>query len=190
MSISEVQICNSALAKIGAQGIVALSDATPAAFLCNQLFHALRKEVLRSHPWKFATARSVLAASGTAPAWGYAYAFPLPGDCLRPIDIEENESEWKVESHLGVEAIVTDNATCKVKYIRDVLDVSRFDANFSEALAFRLAMDLAIPLTSSNSLSDDMAQKFKMTVATARSFDAQQGTPQQVQANDWLNSRY
>lgn len=190
MATSKVEICNSALAKIGAQGISDLSDASPAAFLCNQLYDTLRKEVLRSHPWNFAIKRQSLTVSPTAPVWGFARAFPLPANCLRVLETEEEGTDWQKEDHDGTSAIVTDASSCKIKFIYDVEDVALFDANFCESLAFRIASDLAIPLTSQNSLAESMETKYRRSVAQARSFDGQEGTPQQVQANQWLASRY
>lgn len=190
MADSKVDICNSALVKIGAQVISEFSNSTPAGAMCVALYDLCRKEVLRSHPWNFAIKRFNLSEQATAPTWGPGNAFPLPADCLRVLDVEDNDIDWYEEIVGGVKCIITDSSTCKIKYISNIETTGLFDANFDEALAYRIAKDLAIPLTSSSTLREQMERAFDRHVAQARSFDAQVGTPQQVIAGDWINSRY
>lgn len=190
MATDAVSICNSALAKVGKQAITSLSDTTISAALCNQLYNVKRRELLRSHPWKFALKRQTLSASTVDPVWGLTYAYPLPSDCLRVLDVEDNDVEWRVEQHESALAVITDNASCKILFIQDVENTSLFDANFDEALALSIAMDLAIPLTAQNSLMDSLERRFRAVLAQARSFSAQQGSVQSVQAEQWLVARY
>lgn len=95
-ALSEVDLCNAALAKVGAALISSLSDSSAEAIVCNQLYSKARDAALRSHPWNFARTWVALAQLQTAPialllkpnSEGpgdvvYTTAYSLPGDCLR-----------------------------------------------------------------------------------------------------------
>lgn len=57
MATNSVEICNNALALIGARRITALTDPSKEARTCNDAYDGCRKAVLRLHPWNFATVR-------------------------------------------------------------------------------------------------------------------------------------
>ena len=50
---SVIDLCNSALDKVGQGAITSLSDGTKSAKLCNRNWPLVRDRVLRSHPWNF-----------------------------------------------------------------------------------------------------------------------------------------
>lgn len=186
---SAVDICNSALGKLGVEAIVALADSNTRAILCNQVYNKIRDKVLRSHPWKFACYRDTWTVDATAPSFGYDYRYPIAASCLRVLDVDTT-LDWLVE---GAWLYTNDNGASSllgVKYIKLITDVTLFDTNFAEALALALAADMAYPLTTSNTLAQQMMKAYMLELAMARSFDAQQQSAKQVQADDWLNSRY
>lgn len=188
MSTSSVEICNSALSKIGAARITALSDNTKSAILCNDQYDRLRKEVLRSHPWNFAIAYVSLSATANTPVWdAWEKEFLLPSDVLRVLetDLPSNE-KWELGYNADGDRVLFCNSTAlKIKYIKDITNTTRFDAAFEEALAFRLAADLAYALVNSQSLQQNMFNLYKAFMATAMSFDGQESGPTEVQADAW-----
>lgn len=69
--MDDVTVCNLALARLGDARIVTLADATPEGQFCSLFYSPTLEEVLRSHPWSFATVQAKLrlnwrALSGTA----------------------------------------------------------------------------------------------------------------------------
>jgi hypothetical protein len=102
------------------------------------------------------------------------------------LDIEANDYDWQREG----DYILTDSSELKIKYIKKITDTSKYDATFAEALATKLAADISYSLVQSVTLKDTLMKEAEMALRTARSFDAQEGTPQQVVANDWLTVRY
>jgi len=64
--MDEVTICNLALARLGDSRIAALSDSKPEAEYCTLFYEATRDEVLRGHPWNFATTRAALSLAWVA----------------------------------------------------------------------------------------------------------------------------
>src|SRR5690606_25509259 len=93
-----------------------------------------RDEVLRAHPWNFALARALLAASGTAPAFGWARAFPLPVDCLRLLPVVAGgHLNGTPIAHEVEGGAVLSNATAPlaIRYVRRVVNPSEFDPLFA-----------------------------------------------------------
>jgi hypothetical protein len=182
---SIVGICNSALIKAGAEPILSLTENSKAARLCNEQYEKLRDEVLRAHPWNFAIHRVCLARLSVSPSFEFAYQYQLPSDCLRVLRMAFAGSTFKIEGR----SLLTDEPTAKILYIRRELDPQRFDSQFREALAYRIAADLAFPLAASTTLSQALWRLYEQQLATARSMDGQEGTPDNLQADAWINSR-
>jgi len=191
MATSSVEICNSALIKIGAKTITALSDDTKAARLCNEQYDKLRKKLLRSHLWNFAIFRKSLAATANTPSFGFTNEFLLPSDILRILETDLIEgSNWVIEQNTdGNKVLLCNSSSVKVRYIKDVTDTTLFATDFEEALAYMLAADLAYPLVQSRALMRDMMALYKAEVAEARSFDAQENSLEEVEANEWTDIR-
>ena len=186
---SDVGIANAALRKLGQAPITAFSENSKAARLANERFAELRDELLFRHPWNFARKRASLAASATAPAWGFTNAFPLPTDYIRMYEVngeDEETGKWKVEDG----SIVTDLAAeLEILDVYQVTDANRMSAGFREALASVLAADWAEDLTGDDSVVTKKEQKARFAVAQARSNDGQEGIPDRLEADEWLNAR-
>jgi hypothetical protein len=183
---SAVQICNLALAKIGEEQITSLTDNSKAARRCNLVYEPMRDVVIRSHLWNFAVKRVALAASVDTPAYEYTTKFALPTDFLRLVDTNMLDSaEFKVEGRF----ILAHASTLSIRYIAQITDPNEFDWLFIEALAARMAAELAISLTDNRQLSVDLFNLYQGKIAEARSIDAQEGTPDNVTADTWLEAR-
>lgn len=199
MASSEVEICNSALNKLGADTIISFQDATKNARLCRSQYPLIRDEVLRSHPWNFAISRVELSQNASrTPEFEYNYEYIIPPDVLRILYTNLNlppagtyERKWKVETNVdGAKVLVTDEETVKITYIKKVTDVGLFDANFVDVLSWRLAADLAYPIVQSSSLVAQMFSIYEQRLSQARSFDAMEGSLDQVDADAWVVTRY
>ena len=186
---SDVGIANAALRKFGQAPITAFSEKSKAARVANERFADLRDELLFQHPWNFARKRDSLAASATAPAWGFTTAYPLPTDYIRMYEVngeDEGTGKWKVEDG----SIVTDlSAPLEILYVYQVTDANRMSAGFREAFASVLAADWAEDLTGDDNVATRMDRKARLAVAQARSNDGQEGIPDQFESDDWINAR-
>lgn len=165
MADSEAAICNVALARIGHTLFIdTLDDASAEAEVCKRLYPACRDEVLETQHWPFATRRykpaAILATTldlGDVPS-GWAYAFALPADGI-PNGIQRIESGLTVEREdqavpYDVEydnktqqnILLANAATPEIVYTMRLLDTKRFSPSFDSAVAWRLAIDLILPL--------------------------------------------
>lgn len=189
MATSEVEIANSALRKLGAERITALTDSNVRARLANDSYETTRDNLLRAHPWHFCTSYVELAAISPLPSDVFEYdnVFQLPSDCLRVLktDLESSDNWEEIEGR----RIACNTTTLKVKYIKKITDVTKFDANFTETLAWFMAADMAYSLTQSNSAADSAMKKAESFLATSRSFNAQVGSVKTVKSDDWVNIR-
>lgn len=186
---SDVGIANAAIRKLGQAPITAFSENSKAARLANERFAEVRDELLFRHPWNFARKRDSLAALSTGPAWGFSNAFALPTDYIRMYEVngeDEGTGKWKVEDG----SVVTDlSAPLEVLYVYQVTDANRMSVGFREALASVLAADWAEDLTGSNSVVEARERKARIAVAQARSNDGQEGIPDRVVNDGWLEAR-
>ena len=189
-------IVNSALAKIGATRITALTDGTRNAQVASDIYDVVRDDMLRGHNWNFATQRVQLARSANAPAFGFDYQYPVPADFLRVVSVHDNDAgtgdvAYKVEHSDDDDAtvILTDATEVWLRYVAAVTDPNRMSADFREALAYALAENMAIPIASSNTLREQMAKERQRAIAKAKSADGQEDYPEQFPESSWVTAR-
>lgn len=187
MATSKIEICNSALIKLGVPKISSFSETSKAAVLCNEQYDKCRRKVLREHIWDFALKRTTLSKLSDVPLFEYDSQFQLPSDCINPVDTDKGtQTDFVVEG----KKLLINASSCKLLYVADITDVSFFDDYFEEALAYWIAGDIAYGLKQDLGLSDRMFARAKSEIDRARSVDAQQGRlAKKLQEDVWLNSR-
>lgn len=186
-TVTEVSICSNALAKLGEDAITALTDNTVRARLCNRLYEPTRDAVLRDHIWNFALKRQELAQDSDEPAWGYSYSYTLPSDCLRVIktDLDEDKLEWKVEGR----AILTDESSCSILFVKRETDPQQFDVLFTDCLQARLAFELCHGITGKQSLASEKWQEYNDKLRRAKGVDGQEGTTEIIESSELSDAR-
>jgi len=184
---SVIDLCNSALDKVGQGAITSLSDGTKSAKLCNRNWPLVRDRVLRSHPWNFAVKRTNLAASETAPDWGYTAKFPIPTDCLRLIEVRDlSTDEFQIENgHIHANATVL-----YIRYISRIEDPNVYDALFVDSVATRLAAELSEAFDQSTTKKKALLEEYDAFLDDAKRADAQENPPAAYEEDDWIKVRY
>lgn len=187
MNLSAVQICNRALDILGADPILSLADNSEAGRLCNRNYAPVRDAVLRAYPWNAAMRRASLPALAEPPAWGFARAYELPADAVRLWRVEdEGLADWRLEGR----RILTDlGPPLRILYLGRLDDPGALDPLMGEAIAARLAADLAYRMTGSVSLGSQAWSLYQAKLAEARRVDAQEGPGDALIARDWLDAR-
>ena len=164
--MTDTQICNLALARLGDARITALTDATAQAQYCSLFYTQTLEELQTEFDWQFCRKLASLTADATPPAFGYARRFAVPSDFLRlirlnGIDEDENFSKWEIVDGF----IHTDLAApAQIEYIAHVTDAAKFPAVFVEILSAKLAANLALPLTGSKELFVQMSEIFSTNI--------------------------
>jgi hypothetical protein len=183
---SEVKVANLALTDLGADRIIALDEDSENARKVNAVFDLLRDSVLRSHPWNFAIERRSFNQTTNTPAFGYDSEFQIPGDVLRILTAENrNYDEWVKEG----DKILVNDTSFKCRCIVRVADPTKWDENFVTVFAARLAAELAYSITDSRPVAADKWELYRKKYREATGVDAQEGTPQELLVDEWLDSR-
>ena len=180
-NVSVVSICNIALGNIGVDPITSSefqAKSSTVAGLCDRLYEPLRDAVIEAHDWTFAIKRTRLPKLANPDSWGWSAQFKKPNDCLRLLYVTDRAVEspdgqipWVLED----DKILADADALYIKYLRKVQDPNKFTAAFVQALAARMSMDLAMPLTNSASMMQTMAALYEAKKDEAKIIDGLQG---------------
>jgi len=198
---SVVDIANYALNTLGATNITTLDENSKAARIINQRYESVRDTVFRAHPWNCLLRRAELAKESTAPEFGYANQYALPTDpfCLRVLEFSNGTLSYpqdNMTSNSGGPVFViegrkllTDEGIAKIKYVGRVTDPQQYEANLTETLAAKLAMEIAYALTGSNSIVQLTASLYDQKLKEARFVDGTEGAPQRIEASEFIEAR-
>lgn len=192
---SEVAICNQALVKVGASRITALSNDTKQARALNAIYAVKRDAELAANPWTFAIKRAQIPASSTAPAFGWAYAYPLPTDYLSMVEVGEDYTFYdsdtgalfaiETDSNGGISVLTGQSSPLNVRYVYRVTNTGLFNALFVEALACRLAAEVCEELTQSLSKKEALWTEYKRAIREARRLNAIEQPPRKNPTTSW-----
>ena len=190
MAQTAVDICNSALLRVGAASIMSLDDNSMEARACTVCYDSNRRAELRKYLWRFAIKRVVLAPDSTAPVFDYAYAFTLPSDCLRVLPPDIPDCDWSVEGRKILTNYPDSSTTLNLKYIADITDATQFDSAFYDVMSLSLASDLAEKLTMDPNKKRLIDSEYAAAVALARGTSAFEMVPVVPADTGWLLTRF
>ena len=140
----------------------------------DQLKDTARLEVLSSHDWNFAKVVEPCGDTILHDGSAFCHATPLPRRAIRLIAVYACTGElveWKIENGY----IRSRCKMSKVKYVRDVVDASKWDVSVRRAYLLRLSADVA--RTVMNNAQEAMAQeaKYAQALADAKLRDTREG---------------
>lgn len=192
---SEVAICNQALVKVGASRITSLAEESKQARTLSAIYAIKRDAELAANPWTFAIKRAQIPASSTAPAFGWAYAYPLPSDYLALVEVGEDFTFYDSDSGAlfaietdsnGSLSILTDQTSpLNVRYVYRVTNTGLFNSLFVEALACRLAAEVCEELTQSASKKEALWLEHRRALREARRLNAIEQPPRKNPVASW-----
>lgn len=191
---SDTDVVNVGLTLVGQTTITDLSDGSPTANTANIIYTEVLEDLLRSHPWNFATKRQQLAQSSTDPAFEFDNAFVLPSDWLRTISVHDNNAGhgtvlYRMEQIAGQLALVASSDAIYLRYVARVTDPNLMAADFRRAFEVSLARDFAVPIAGSNTMKDQYSADATRAIARARSSDAMGSFPEFRPRGSWASSR-
>lgn len=187
MAQSAVDVCNSALQKLGAVSILSLDDNSREARQCALSYDWKRRSELRNHRWNFATKRVALAPDSAAPISDFTYQFTMPADCLRILRTNDPLQDWVIE---GRKILTNVDNPLYLRYIADITDVTQWDAAFYDAMAAALAIDMCEALTNSASKLDRLDRMYKDAIGEARKNNAFESGPVEPPTDSWILARF
>lgn len=195
---SDLDIANMALFHLGITGAPVAdvdNDRTKEAKAIRRFLSQVREEVLRDHPWAFATRVESLALVEEEPTteWLYSYRYPdncltirrmLPASSLAVSFFNSNEVKYPVierkmaRYRIGrddVGKLIFTNMEAPVAEWTELLtDPTDYPPDFVQAMSLKLAMFIAPSVTGGDKLKlgDRAGQLYVRALAIARQNDA------------------
>ena len=189
----KVEIVNIALARIGESPIQSFEEGSVPANTARLVYDAARRSTLRDYNWNFALATATLARYEEAPD-DFPFAFALPSDCLRVIrlrraGVPDFRNAPKIPFVLRGGRLLANEPKVLLEYLRDVTDENEFDSKFMEALSYKLASELAMPVKGSAELMASYSNAYQTLVNRAATESAWEEADRRP-VNPSLDARY
>lgn len=195
--VSETSICNMALSWVGGAPITALSDRSKTAEWCRNNYPFIRDAVMEAHMWSFATVRVISDnAEPDVDGWDTSFMHSIPTNwlgvfrCYRDIS-SKNPREWIQSTGWDTQGVYV-RAVDETLYMEGVIrttDTGKFSPLFVQALAARLAADMAIPLTENRELQADMWGLYTNKIDEAAARDGQKSLSERVKRGNLVKRR-
>jgi hypothetical protein len=183
---SKVEIANLALEMVAAREINSFTDGSVNASIIARWYPRTLRYCLNKSLWTFATKRvDLVATSDTIPwnSYGMDYSYAYPSDKVRifgysyPRARVREEATWILSD--------TDGLGCLYVYLND--NPETYTPEFEEALATKIAADIAFKVTTDESVTKAMIEKFQsIALPEALSVNSQNSTPTSVIDDEWL----
>lgn len=180
MALSSIELCSSALVKLGANGISSFEDRTAEARVASALYPLVRDALLCAHPWSFATAQARLARLSSAPVTDHRHAYQLPHGFLKALSAGDGRRGRGLTYQIINRELHTDAERVTLTYLFRPSE-GDFPAYFTPALVTRLGAEFCIPLTENTSRAELLRQHAEQELKLAKLIDSQQDTPPRVE---------
>jgi hypothetical protein len=180
----KIDIINLALTRLGESPIQSVDEASPAANAAKLLYDTVRRSVLRDYDWNFALKEVGLSRYTTPKRKDYHYSYALPVDCVRVIKLV-NSSGFAVSDG----SLHTDSEEAQLLYIWDNDDEHTFDSKFVEALSYKLASELAMPVKGAPELMSSYSNAYLNLVKDAATESINERY-EELDDNPYITARY
>lgn len=173
---NEIEVCNVALSRVGANSIQSLNDATREARVCKTHYEIARDATLRDHDWQFAR-REVVLALLVETSEEYDYVYQYPSDCVaarRIVNAASNDPVDRIPFGVGANAakngkvILTDQEDAVLVYTAKITNATVWDSQFVDAMAWRLASELAVPLNADSPMAVNLMRQYLAAINAAK----------------------
>ncbi len=190
--MSKIEIINRALLKLGEPPVSSLNDAAFGKSY-DIIYNDIRELLLSSYPWRFAVAIKPLAK--TEEMFGEKYMYRLPQDCLLLLKVfgAENKTTFDVQSFITQNYEVANNCVVTLvnggisaEYVKNIDDDVMFSRLFREAMAAKIAGELAMRLKHSLNLKQAMETEFFNLIRQAELNNEILKDVELVPENSWL----
>lgn len=187
MSVSSKTIIgNQALLRLGVQPVLNFSENSKAAKFLNRVYDDILKQEQSKGFYGFTIERAILAPIVATPPFDYSYYLEIPSDCLQIVWVDPTIGEVKRES----QGLAANSNVAHIRYAKLVTDTTLFSDTFVEVMVSRLALEGARYLRANDrGLITDSREAYRLALATAKYLSSVESTPEDLDADDWTNSR-
>ena len=158
-------------------------DAT--IFKVSIAFESARKQVLSDHNWNFARSEKLTNSTFVRHDRVYPWATPMPADNLRILavyDVNGRKSDYIVYDM----TIRASHPVGRIVYVRDEEDLSVWTPLARRAFVYRLAADIAKPITGRINECQLQEEHYRAAISDAKLREAREGEA----ANPWGESHH
>jgi hypothetical protein len=193
--MTDVEICNLALAKLNNRTITSFTESSEEARICSILYNQNRDLLLRQHTWTFATKIEDLALIANEEIINFTYLYAFPTKCLYIVQIfDENKTEINNFEILltpieNIKCIATNIPIAYIKYVKQIVDTTNYDTWFIEALVSKMASDIAMALIGSKDLANTFYELYLTNLNEAKRVNMQEQHTKQEKVSQTLEAR-
>ena len=172
--MDKLQLINSALLKTGLPPAATLNDCD---WNASAVFSLAAEEALRTHAWSFAMRYATLERS-SAPPFGFDYAYRMPEDCVSVVDIRPTQDLRSPKARFVTRGrdIFTNASPCNARYTGREMDISIWPPDFCNAVATRIAAEIAGLSAEKMALAPQLLQLYQIAINEAIKNDAREET--------------
>ena len=186
--------------RVGADGVNLAFQDTPGAQIAEEAYDRSLEFCLSLYSWPFALRYAVLAQSADAPPFGYRYAYQLPGDCMRVLDVRRHGDTGEVQtwayryqgprySIVGQE-IYTDADSLALRYVSNDREMA-VSETFADALAWKIAFEISPYVSQGAANAQNYFQLFEQAIDRAKvEADAQEDPVREEWPSHFLKERW
>lgn len=164
---TKIGIISNALILLGEKPLNALNDNRYGATVGANLFEMIYENELQSNRWRFAMAKVALSKLTNVPLNEWQFAYQLPAEMLLPIGVFPI-----CDYEIYAEHLYTDAASVALDMMFKPA-VGDIPAYFATLLTYRLARDMAKPITESGTTGDRWGRDYVEQRNVALFADAQ-----------------
>lgn len=200
-SMTELDVANRALMKLGASSISSLDEDKKPARVMKDIVGSVRDQFLRENAWNPAVKRIVLAKDSTAPAWGWKSRYALPADYIKMITVEsgsdtsvninvEGDQPIPVKYRIENGYIMCDETGALwVRYVMRLTDMTRYDSMMIEVLATLYAREACMAIANDISLKNMLHNEYQLLLSGAKKQDGWEDGSTQYPEDDYIAAR-
>lgn len=173
---SEIEIYNLALTNVSAKSFVEspTEDSKERKF-CSANFAQVVGAVLEDHDWNFASAYKTLALTSDDAVSPWVYQYGYPSDCIAAREImRATDNEEVIAFRVDLDSagtgkvIHTDRSQAVLRYTKRVLTPGLFSEKAVDAIGWKLATRIALPLTGSREILQYTQDMYLQSLAEAK----------------------
>lgn len=191
VSTSDVDLINRAFGKIDGRRIAATTDTIKEGELARRYYAPTLDEMLGEHPWRFATTR--VSLTGTTALDGWDYAFTLPSNFLRLVELAGNENFYGsglFPHHREGDLILTSHSIVWCRYVYQLRNVIKMPGLFQEAFCQRFASYVGPHLNRSGTMTRGLYEQSEITLGKAKSQEGSEESHEEFPESSWVTERY
>ena len=142
------------------RNITSLEEDTKESRKCSAWYDIVRKSLLTNLNASFAIKRAKLVEDANyVEVFGYKKAYSLPRDVLQVLNINDPLGDELYQIEADNRLYCNDDIKdVYIRYLADIKDVTKFDSDFVELLALKLAEKICVSLTEDEAKSNWIKQ--------------------------------